>query len=265
MSSFPWGKTVESFYNPVGDEEERERIEIRAAWRYLNPFIKMILRVAVSFPVAYFTIGPGYAVLWYGITFFRNMVVDLVSAKGMDPRDWSARDINFENATQSLFWTGFSVPLLTFVKVQVDSFWVLTQVTNNLVRQIIRFFAICFTNGAYISTHNRLRGFDDQVVRANFFRSVLAWPPAAAFSFFGDLLFIPSVVQAKFWSDLMAAMIEGRGKSSRQMQLRKRDLSEILPQLYLRRPEKTDGCDVGYSVYLGKAAKRKTFFETHVA
>jgi len=226
------GKTVESFYNPVGDEEERERIEIRAAWKYLNPFIKMILRVAISFPVAYVTIGPGYALLWYGITFFRNMVVDLVSAKGLDPRDWSARDINFENATQSLFWTGFSVPLLTFVKVQVDSFLVLTQLTNNLVRQIIRFFAICFTNGAYISTHNRLRGFDDEVVRANFFRSVLAWPPAAVFSFLGDLLFIPSVVQAKFWSDLMAAMIEGRGKSSRQMHLRKRDLSEILPQLY---------------------------------
>jgi hypothetical protein len=226
------GKTVESFYNPVGDEEEKEGIEIRAAWRYLNPLIKMILRVAVSFPVAYVTIGLGYALVWYGITFFRNVVVDLVSAKGMDPRDWSARDINFENATQSLFWTGFSVPLLTFVKLQVDSFWVFTRLTNNLVRQIIRFFAICFTNGAYISTHNRLRGFDDEVARANFFRSVLAWPPSAAFSFFGDLLFIPSVVQAKFWSDLMAAMIEGTGKSSRQKHLRKRDLSEILPQLY---------------------------------
>jgi hypothetical protein len=226
------GKTVESYYNPVGDEEERERIELRAAWRYLNPFIKMILRLAVSFPVAYHTIGLNYALLWYGITFFRNVMVDLVSAKGLDPRDWSARDINFENATQSLFWTGFSVPLLTFVKVQVDSFLALTSLTSDLVRQVIRFFAICFTNGVYISSHNRLRGFDDQVAKANFFRSILAWPPAAVFSFFGDLLFIPSVVQAKFWSDFMAAMIEGRGKSSRQMHLRKRDLSEILPQLF---------------------------------
>ena len=79
------GKTIESYYNPVGDEEEKERIEIKTAWRYLNPFIKMILRVAVSFPVAYHTIGLDYALLWYGITFFRNMVVDLVSAKGTGP------------------------------------------------------------------------------------------------------------------------------------------------------------------------------------
>ena len=231
----------------------------------MNPLIKMILRVAVSFPVACMTIGVGYALVWYGITFFRNMMVDLVSAKGMDPRDWSARDINFENATQSLFWTGFSVPLLTFVKLQVDSFFVLSKLANNLARQVIRFFAICFTNGAYISAHNHLRGFENQIARANFFRSVLAWPPSAAFSFLGDLLFIPSVVQAKFWSDLMAAMIEGTGKSSTQKHLRKRDLSEILPQLYLEDRRKRMVAMLDISLYLGKTAKGKAFFETNVA
>jgi hypothetical protein len=226
------GKTAEPYYNPVGDEGETEGVSFARAWRYLNPFLKMALRIAISFPAAYFTIGSAYALIWYGITFFRNILVDFVSAKGWDPRDWSLRDINFENATQSLFWTGFSVPLLTFVKLQIDSFFILAQLTDNVARQVIRFFGICFINGAYISAHNRLRGFDDQVVRGNFFRSVLAWPPAAVFSFFGDLLSIPSVVQAKFWSDFMAAMIEGSGKSSRQIHLRKRDLSEILPQLF---------------------------------
>jgi len=225
------GKTVEPYYNPVGDEEEAKQIGIRVAWRYLNPFLKMILRVAVSFPVAYVTIGLGYALVWYGITLFRNVFVDLVSAKGLDPRDWSSRDINFENATQSLFWTGFSVPLLTLVKLQLDSFFVWAQLTHEVTKQVIRFFVICFTNGAYISTHNRLRGFDQRIVKGNFFRSVFAWPPATVFSFLGDLFSIPSVVQAKFWSDLVAAMIEGSGKSSRQIHLRKRDLSEILPQL----------------------------------
>ena len=52
------------------------------------------------------------------------------------------------------------------------------------------------------------------------------------FSFLGDFLTVPSIVQAKFWSDFMAAVIEGTGRSSQQIHLRKRDLLEILPQLY---------------------------------
>ena len=226
------GKTVEAFYNPVGDEEESERPGIARIWRYLNPFLKMVIRVGVSFPFAYFTIGLGYALVWFGITFVRNVLVDLVSAKGADPRDWSVGDVNFENTTQSLFWTGFSVPLLTFVKVRVEDVFLFTHLANNLAQQVIRFFAICFTNGAYIAAHNRLRRFDEKVIKANFFRSVLAWPPATLFSFLGDFITVPSVVQAKFWSDFVASLIEGTGKSSKQVHLRRRDLVEILPQLF---------------------------------
>jgi hypothetical protein len=142
------------------------------------------------------------------------------------------RDINLENATQSLFWTGFSVPLLAFVKLRVDGLFLITNLTNAVGQQVIRFFAICFANGAYISLHNRFRHFDEKVIKANFFRSVFAWPPATVFSFLGDFLTVPSIVQAKFWSDLMAGVIEGTGKSSQQIHLRKRDLWEILPQLY---------------------------------
>jgi hypothetical protein len=226
------GKTIEQFYNPVGDEEGWEQMGTVRTWKYLNPFLKMILRVAVSFPIAYFTIGLGYALIWFGITFFRNILVDLVSAKGSDPRDWSARDINFENATQSLFWTGFSVPLLTLVKLKTETVFALIQLANPVLQQIIRFFAICFTNGAYIAIHNRFRGFNEKVIKANFFRSVFAWPPATLFSFLGDLFLVPSIVQAKFWSDFMAALIEGIGKSTRQFYLSQRDLLEILPQIY---------------------------------
>jgi hypothetical protein len=192
----------------------------------------MIIRIGISFPFAYFTLGLGYSLIWYGITFLRNILVDFVSAKGRDPRDWSTRDINLENATQSLFWTGFSVPLLAFIKFRVDGLFLLANLTNPVAQQVIRFFAICFTNGAYISLHNRLRHFDEKVIKTNFFRSVFAWPPATVFSFLGDFLTVPSIVQAKFWSDFMAAVIEGTGRSSQQIHLRKRDLWEILPQLY---------------------------------
>ena len=225
------GKTIEQFYNPMGDEEGLEKIGWVRTWRYLNPFLKMILRIAVSFPIAYATLGLAYALLWFGITFFRNILVDLISAKGSDPRDWSSKDINFENATQSLFWTGFSVPLLTLVKLKTEAFFVMVQLAHSVLQQIIRFFAICLTNGTYIAFHNRLRGFNEKVIKANFFRSVFAWPPATLFSFLGDFLLVPSIVQAKFWSDFMAALIEGMGKSTRQLFLSKRDVLEILPQL----------------------------------
>ena len=143
-------------------------------------------------------------------------------------------DINFENATQSLFWTGFSVPLLTLVKLKTETVFTLIQLANPVLQQIIRFFVICFTNGAYIAIHNRFRGFNEKVIKANFFRSVFAWPPATLFSFLGDIFLVPSIVQAKFWSDFMAALIEGIGKSTRQFYLSKRDLLEILPQIVLR-------------------------------
>ena len=126
------GKTIEQFYNPMGDEEGLEKIGWVRTWRYLNPFLKMILRIAVSFPIAYATLGLAYALLWFGITFFRNILVDLISAKGSDPRDWSSKDINFENATQSLFWTGFSVPLLTLVKLKTEAFFVMVQLANSV-------------------------------------------------------------------------------------------------------------------------------------
>ena len=226
------GKTIEQFYNPVGDEEGLEKIGAVRTWRFLNPFLKMVLRVAVSFPIAYFTIGLAYALIWFGLTFFRNILVDLISAKGSDPRDWSLRDINFENTTQSLFWTGYSVPLLAFVKWEVESLFVLTNLTSTILQQAIQFFAICFINGIYLAFHNWLRGFNEKVIRANFLRSVFAWPPATLFSPLGDLFFIPSIVQANFWSNFMAALIEGIGKSTRQVYLSKRDLLEILPQLY---------------------------------
>lgn len=87
-------------------------------------------------------------------------------------------------------------------------------------------------NGVYISLHNHLRNFDRSVIKANFFRSVLSWPFAAAFAPIGYLAGIPSIVQAKFWSDVVAGLIEGSGKFSQRFILRKRDLTETLPQLY---------------------------------
>jgi len=94
-----------------------------------------------------------------------------------------------------------------------------------------KFFFISFSNGLYLAAHNTLRGFDRKVVKANFFRSVIAWPFATAFSPFGSLLGIPSIVQAKIWSDFVAGFIEGGGKYMKVLRLRRRDLEDIVPRI----------------------------------
>lgn len=225
------GKSAEIKKKLVGDEETSSLVSLSNFWRYLNPAIKSILRIGVSFPFAYYTIGLNYALIWYGITLTRNVLVDLVSTSGVDPKEWSWKDINFDNATQSLFWTGFSVPILAAVKNGFDIVWANLHMGKDFLMEWVKFFFICFANGTYIATHNRLRNFDSKVIRVNFFRSILSWPFAATFSFMGEFLRIPDIVQAKFWADIVAGIIEGTGKFFQRLVLRKRDLIELLPQL----------------------------------
>jgi hypothetical protein len=226
---YSMGKAGQFTPNLVGDEESLDRIGPLRFWRYLNPAIKKILRVCIAMVPATLQIGPAYMAVWLGITFMRNVLVDLISASGLKPSDWHTKDVNFDFTTQSVFWTGFSVPVLALVKHGFDVAWPLEH--EGPLFEWCKFFFICFANGTYISTHNRLRGFSRGVIRANFFRSVLAWPFAAVFAPAGNFLMIPSIVQAKLWSDVVAGVIEGTGKFRQRMVLRKRDLGEILPRL----------------------------------
>ncbi|GBC63854.1 hypothetical protein DENIS_4853 [Desulfonema ishimotonii] len=231
------GKSSRFKPNPVGDEAEFEPIGIGRTWQYLNPALKNIIRVLIGFIPAVWWFKTAermenpffYPMIWLGITFFRNVFVDLIAFSGARPGAWSVRDIGFENVSQSLFWTGFSVPILGAVKLGYDYWWPFG-VTGPLFVWL-KFFVICIANGLYISAHNKLRKFDNRVIRANFFRSVLAWPFSALFAPVGNMLMVPSIVQAKFWSDVVAAGIEGSGKFARKIVLRKRDLMEILPML----------------------------------
>ena len=223
------GKSGHFRPNLVGDEEHIEKIGPRRAWRYLNPAFKNMIRVAIGVIPAYLWIGWEYTLVWFGITFFRNVFVDLVAFSGPRPKAWSIKDVNFDNTTQSLFWTGFSVPILSMVKLGFDYSWPFA--FTGLLFVWLKFLVICIANGLYISAHNKIRQFDHRVIRANFFRSILAWPFSAVFSPIGNLLLVPSIVQAKFWSDVVAAVIEGTGKFQQKIVLRKRDYRELLPLL----------------------------------
>lgn len=219
--------------NLIGDEQHITTIDPLRFWRYLNPTLKGLIKIGVGFIPAYYTVGLTFALIWFGITFTRNVLVDLISLTGLDVKDWSLHGVNFDNLSSSLFWTGFSVPILNQVKIGFDiAYPFITKSSSIFLKDLVKFFFICFANGAYIASHNTLRGFDKAVSRANFFRSVLAWPFATVFAPVGDFIGIISIVQAKFWSDFVAGWIEGTGKYLQRMRLRKRDLREIIPDLH---------------------------------
>lgn len=235
------GKQLPPLESKVGDEEEIELVDFSRFWRYVNPDLKNLFRLITGFAVALYWMfmiqfdadilaGTIFASIWFFITFYRNVLVDLIASSGTDLKSWNLRNVNFDNAYQSIFWTGFSVPVMGLVKNNFDLIW--PGLKSGMLFESSKFFCICIANGIYISLHNRLRNFDRSVIKANFFRSVLSWPIATVFAPAGNLIGIPSIVQAKFWSDVVAGFIEGGAKFSQRFTLRKRDLTEILPRLH---------------------------------
>ncbi|OIP26421.1 hypothetical protein AUK22_06795 [bacterium CG2_30_54_10] len=231
------GKIGKPIRNMVGDEPESGLVGLDSFWAYLNPGVKSFLRIAAGLAVAFswmnyqfaLVMGLTFAGLWFAITGLRNLFVDLIAASGSDFKSWTLRNVNWDNLSQSLFWTGFSVPILGMVKLVFDERWPLEK--SGFVFEMVKFLFLCVANGIYISTHNRIRNFDRRVIRANFFRTLLAWPFATILSPIGNIIGIPSIVQAKFWSDVVAGIIEGSGKFNQRFVLRQRDLGELLPKL----------------------------------
>jgi len=221
------GKVSAGAPNLVGDENATAVVPLRKVSRYLNPLLVNLAYALIGFAVATHFIGYFYAFLWLFITGFRNSIADLVAGRGTRLSEWHLKSINFGNVSRSLFWTGFSVPILGFVKERFDVIW--PWETTGFLFNGVKFFFISFSNGLYLATHNTLRGFDRKVVKANFFRSVIAWPFATVFAPVGSLLGIPSIVQAKIWSDFVAGFIEGGDKYLKVLRLRRRDLAEIVP------------------------------------
>jgi len=214
--------------NVVGDEPEVEHVRPLRFWRYLNPTLKNLIKAAIGFIPAYFVVGPWYALLWLAITGSRNAIVDMIAATGHHVRSWQWIVVDRENLSNSLFFTGFSVPILGAAKYGFDLGWAAIDGSPGLSMNIAKFCVLAVTNGLYLASHNTLRGFDRNVVRGNFFRSVLSWPLATFGSYGFDLIGMPSIVQTKFWSDVVAGVIEGTGKVSRRMRLSQRNLLELL-------------------------------------
>ncbi len=228
------GKISEGYYNKTGLEKEESSIPLGRALRYVNPSLINLSYVLAGFVIALQSIGLFYSLVWFGITTFRNAIADLMASRGIHFKDWKIHSVDFANIARSLFWTGVSVPVLGYVKKEFDVLWPF--LAGGLAYNFAKYSVISLSNSLYIVAHNTIRGFDRTVIRANFFRSIIALPLATIFAPVGDLLRIPSIVQAKFWSDTIGGIIEGTAKYVQVLKLQRRDVMELLSRIESTKP-----------------------------
>ncbi|MBU3914452.1 hypothetical protein KKA14_02870, partial [bacterium] len=223
------------------------------AWRYLNSKLKNTLKVLIGFIPAFVTfvltkdwwlLAYGGAVIWFAITGLRNIWQSVLGGGGLHRSPllgWNDY-VSWDRLTDSLMYTGFSVPLLEFLvkTVILDDGFNITTTTHPLA--LYSFMALA--NGVYLSCHNALRGLPRTVIAGNFFRSVISIPVAVIFNAsagaimggFGivgvDLILQKwAAIISKAASDLVAGFIEGLGDRVENIRLRFRDYRYKLADL----------------------------------
>ncbi len=235
-------------------------------WKYTNTTLKNIIKCTAGFIPATLTfmytqnwwllIWFG-AVIWFSLTGLRNIIQSVLGGGGFRRSPllrWNDY-ISWDNIANSLFFTGFSVPLLELLLKNIildQTFSINTQTSPFLLYSIM-----AITNGCYIVSHNILRGFSKGAMFGNFFRSILSIPLAI---FFNAILAwglgLTGVVSAaaclqpwaaiisKFSSECVAGVIEGLADRSKNMasrildyQKKLRELLQAYAQLEVHFPE----------------------------
>jgi hypothetical protein len=134
----------------------------------------------------------------------------------------------------SLFYTGFSVPLLDYLvkTVILDHGFQI----NTHTHPVLLYSCMALANGVYLVSHNLYRGLSRGAVYGNFFRSILSIPIAvglnAAAGGILRLYGVPGIdgilqkwaaIISKAASDLVAGLIEGTADRTHNIQMRYRD------------------------------------------
>ncbi len=223
---------------------------------YLNTAMKNVLKVLAGLTVAtctfmytqnWWLLAFFGGAIWLSITLLRNILQSVLGGGGFrrsSTLHWSDY-MNWERVADSLFYTGFSVPLLElFMRVLFlqDLLGV-----NADSHPLFVYTVISLVNGLYITGHNIYRGLPREAAVGNLFRSALAIPTALAFSsIFGEALALVGVAEdaadlmvihgatiiSKFSSDTVAAVIEGLADRARNRRNRVFDYSLKLKQMF---------------------------------
>ena len=248
------------------DSPETKENAKKISLKYLNSGLKNGLKVLIGFIPAFATFALtkdwwllAYfgAFIWFGITGLRNVLQSVLGGGGIRRSPllrWNDY-VSWTRITDSLFFTGFSVPLLDYVvkTVVLDRFLGITTATNPVA--LYGFMALA--NGIYISTHNAFRGLPRGAVLGNFFRSILSIPIAIGlnaatggilayigFAGIDDILQKWAAIISKAASDFIAGIIEGSAdryhnicKRLREYDTKIKQLFDIYAQLELLFPE----------------------------
>ncbi|MBF0228129.1 MAG: hypothetical protein HQK63_00820 [Desulfamplus sp.] len=229
---------------------------LKQSWSNLNTGIKNGLKVLIGFIPAFATFALTKdwwflawfgAFIWFGITGIRNIVQAVLGGGGImrSPLMRWNDYVSWERLTDSLLFTGFSVPLLDYLvkTVILDQGMGITISTNPAALYAI----MALANGIYLSSHNTFRGFPRVAVVGNFFRSLFSIPIAILFSaIIGAILTgsgittieSASILQkwaaviSKAASDLVAALIEGPADRFQNISLRIRDYRRKFFELF---------------------------------
>ncbi|MEW6263330.1 MAG: hypothetical protein AB1641_09645 [Thermodesulfobacteriota bacterium] len=251
-----------SLSGPVGrgSNELRSEIDrppgkkIGLSWTYLNSDLRDVLKILFGFIPAFLTfwltrdwwvLAYFGAVIWFVITALRNIIQSVLGGGGLKRSPllhW--RDfVNWDRLSDSLLFTGFSVPLLDYlVKTLIlDNGLGINTSTNPQALYTV----IALANGVYISGHNALRGLPGTVVYGNFFRTAVSIPLAILVnSLFGLILSAASIPQvnqvlqnwaaiiSKFASDCVAGIIEGTGDRYQNMARRAWDYDKKIGMIF---------------------------------
>jgi len=224
------------------------------SWEYLNSGLKNWIKVLVGFVPAFLTfyltkdwwlLSWFGAFIWFGITGARNILQSVIGGGGIRRSPllkWNDY-VSWDRLTDSLLFTGFSVPLLDYlVKILLlDRAFGITTSTS----PVLLYTVIALANGLYISTHNAFRGLSKGAVFGNFFRTVLSIPIAVLFSMVaGDILYASGVVDvnavlqrwatviSKGASDCVAGFIEGFADRYQNVRTRMLDYRSKMAQMF---------------------------------
>jgi hypothetical protein len=238
----------------------------RFSWHYLNSRLKNHLKVLLGFIPAFATfaltkdwwlLAYGGAFIWFGITGLRNILQSVLGGGGLRRSPllrWNDY-VSWDRLTDSLMYTGFSVPLLDYLvkTVILDHSFGITTDTHPFA--LYTFIALA--NGIYLSSHNAIRGLPRTAVVGNFFRSILSIPVAILFNTIAALVMgaagitgVNTILQkwaaviSKAASDLVAGFIEGLADRLDNIRLRFRDyrhklaaLMDVYTRLEVKFPE----------------------------
>ncbi|BBO82082.1 hypothetical protein DSCO28_26480 [Desulfosarcina ovata subsp. sediminis] len=234
--------------------EKNETSKRRCFPAYLNSKVSNGLKILLGFIPAFLSfyltndwwvLAYLGAFIWFGITGVRNIVQSVLGGGGIGRSPllhWNEY-VSWVRISDSLLFTGFSVPLLDFLvkTVLLDRLMGVTTATNPMLLYTV----MAVANGIYLSGHNLFRGFPRGAVYANFFRSVLSIPIAILFNMFiGAVMGILGVVGieghlqkwaaviSKAASDTVAGIIEGTVDRFSNIEIRFQDYADTLSQLF---------------------------------